>query len=244
MSHAIKVLLRVLVVGALNLVIIACLMMIGQVNTNTWSQQEQVAVVASSLRKGSTGDSVKEMQQKLKNWGYYSGAVDGIYGSGTMEAVKDFQRKSGLRVDGIAGPVTLSSMGISSNNLSATTNGVGSYSQADIDLLARIISAEARGEPYTGQVAVGAVVLNRVKHPSFPDTVSGVIYQPKAFTAVVDGQFEKPVEESAQRAAADALTGWDPSGGAVFYFNPDKTDDEFMHSRPVITIIGDHNFCS
>ncbi len=244
MSENLKIIMRVLVIGALNLVVIAFLMMVGQVEGDSLSPYEEAVTTSSVLKQGSRGDSVKQMQQKLKNWGYYDGAVDGIYGSGTASAVKDFQKNLGLRVDGIAGPVTLSSMGISSENLSAVTNGVGSYSQADIDLLARIISAEARGEPYTGQVAVGAVVLNRVKHPSFPDTVSGVIYQPKAFTAVVDGQFEKPVEESAKRAATDAMTGWDPSGGAVFYFNPDKTSDEFMHSRPVITVIGDHNFCS
>ena len=142
-------------------------------------------------------------------------------------------------MDGIAGPDTLAALGVS-----GSSNGATSVSNSDYYLLARIISAEARGEPYTGQVAVGAVVLNRVKHPSFPDTIAGVIYQPGAFSAINDGQFDQPIAESAYRAAQDALNGWDPSGGAVFYFNPDKTSDAFMHSRPVIKRIGDHLFCS
>ena len=116
--------------------------------------------------------------------------------------------------------------------------------ESNIYLLARIISAEARGESYTGQVAVGAVVLNRVEHPSFPDTISGVIYQKGAFTAVTDGQFDQPIASSAYNAARDALNGWDPSGGAIYYYNPDKTSNKWIRSRPVITRIGNHLFCS
>ena len=187
---------------------------------------------------GSRGSEVRQIQTKLKNWGYYSGAVDGIYGTKTRDAVKYFQRKNGLAQDGIAGPATLAKMGI------ASSSGSGGYSSADYNLLARLISAESRGEPYTGQVAVGAVVLNRVEHPSFPDTISGVIYQNGAFTCLTDGQFNQPVADSAYSAARDALNGWDPSGGAIYYFNPATATSSWIWSRPHITTIGKHRFCS
>ena len=164
-----------------------------------------VRVHADLYKRGATGATVTEIQTRLKAWGYYDGAVDGIYGSRTEAAVRYFQRKNGLSVDGQVGNQTLSALG-----LPATGGGGGSYA-GDVQLLARIISAEARGEPYQGQVAVGAVVLNRVKHPSFPDTLSGVIYQTDAFTAIVDGQFDQPIAESAYRAAQDALNGSDTS---------------------------------
>ena len=189
-------------------------------------------------RIGSRGTEVRQIQTKLKNWGYYSGSVDGIYGTKTRDAVKYFQRKNGLSPDGIAGPATLSKMGIKSSS------GSGGYSSSDYNLLARLISAEARGEPYSGQVAVGAVVLNRVEHPSFPDTISGVIYQNGAFTCLDDGQFYKPVAESAYSAARDALNGADPSGGAIYYFNPATATSKWIWSRPHITTIGKHRFCS
>lgn len=140
-------------------------------------------------------------------------------------------------MDGIAGPQTLNALGITSGSVPQAT-------ESNINLLARIISAEARGEPYTGQVAVGAVVLNRVESPSFPDTISGVIYQNGAFTAINDGQFWEPVEAGCYNAARDALNGWDPTGGALYYYNPAKTSNKWMRSRPVITQIGDHLFCS
>lgn len=196
-------------------------------------------VPAMALSKvGSRGAEVRQIQTKLKNWGYYSGSVDGIYGTKTQNAVKYFQRKNGLTPDGIAGPATLAKMGISSSG------GSGGYSSSDYNLLARLISAEARGEPYSGQVAVGAVVLNRVEHPSFPDTVSGVIYQNGAFSCLNDGQFYKPVAESAYRAARDALNGADPSGGAIYYFNPATATNSWIWSRPHIVTIGKHRFCS
>ncbi len=188
-------------------------------------------------RMGSTGSEVREIQTRLKKWGYYSGSVDGIYGTRTKNAVIYFQRKNGLRVDGIAGPATLAAMGIRSSQ-----NDTG-YSTNDFNLLARLISAEARGEPYVGQVAVGAVVLNRVSHASFPNSISGVIYQDGAFTCLYDGQFWKTVADSAYKAARDALNGWDPSGGAIYYYNPVTSTNSWIYSRPTITVIGKHRFC-
>ena len=188
-------------------------------------------------RVGSQGNEVKAIQQELKDRGLYSGEVDGIFGSATESAVKRFQTQQGLPADGIAGPQTLAKLGISIGT-------VPEANEANVSLLARIISAEARGEPYEGQVAVGAVVLNRVEHPSFPDTLSGVIYQPGAFTAITDGQFNEPIADSAYRAARDALNGLDPSGGAIYYYNPDKTSNQWIRTRPVIKRIGDHLFCS
>ena len=195
---------------------------------------------AAVYRQGSTGDAVRTIQTKLSNWGYFSGAIDGIYGPKTEEAVKYFQRKNGHTVDGVVGPATLRALGMS------TTGGESSASSQSnsVDLLARVISAEARGEPYSGQVAVGAVILNRVEHPSFPNTIAGVVYQPGAFTCMVDGQFNEPVADSAYRAARDALNGADPSGGAIYYFNPDTATSTWIWSRPLITVIGKHRFCS
>jgi N-acetylmuramoyl-L-alanine amidase len=198
---------------------------------------------ADLYKKGSTGATVTEIQTRLKNWGYYSGPVDGIFGSKTEEAVKYFQRKNGLSVDGQVGNLTLAALGITPSNSSSGSGGYNNQS-GDLNLLARLISAEARGEPYEGQVAVGAVVLNRVKHPSFPNTLSEVIYQPWAFTCINDGQFDQPVAESAYRAAQDALNGWDPSYGAIYYFNPDTATSAWIWSRPLIVQIGKHRFCS
>lgn len=191
---------------------------------------------AAAYKRGSTGEAVAQIQQRLKNWGYYSGAVDGVYGAATEKAVKYFQSKNGLTADGIAGPATLAAIGISDKSVST-------YS-ADVTLLARLISAEARGEPYAGQVAVGAVVLNRIDHPSFPNTLSGVIYQKGAFSCLEDGQFYEPIADSAYRAARDALNGWDPSGGAIYYFNPATATSKWIWSRPLIVTIGKHRFCA
>ena len=203
------------------------------------------AVEAASYKKGSSGAMVTQIQTKLKSWGYYTGTVDGIYGSGTERAVRAFQQKNGLTVDGKAGDQTLAAMGLSAGGgNSSNSGGSGGASSSQVDLLARLISAEARGEPYSGQVAVGAVVLNRIKHPSFPNTLSGVIYQNGAFTCITDGQFNQPVAESAYRAARDALNGVDPSGGAIYYFNPSTATSSWIWSRPLITVIGKHRFCS
>ncbi len=186
-------------------------------------------------RYGSTGEEVRQIQQKLKSAGYYSGAVDGVYGAKTLSAVKAFQRDCGLTADGIAGPKTLLYLGITSS---------GSYTSSDIWLLAKLIAAEARGESYTGQVAVGAVVLNRVAHPSFPDTIAGVIYQAGAFSCVRDSNWNVTPSSTAQRAARDAMNGWDPSGGAIYYYNPRTAQSRWIRSRPVITTIGNHVFCA
>ena len=188
---------------------------------------------------GSRGSEVREIQTRLKKWGYYSGSVDGIYGTATKNAVIKFQKKYGLVADGIAGKKTLAKMGISSSSSSSSS----STNSSQVNLLARLISAEARGEPYVGQVAVGAVVLNRIDHPSFPDSMSGVIYQKGAFSCLDDGQWNKPVADSAYKAARDALNGWDPSGGAIYYFNPSTATSKWIWSRPLITTIGKHRFC-
>jgi N-acetylmuramoyl-L-alanine amidase len=192
---------------------------------------------AATYQQGSTGSVVTQIQQKLYNWGYYSGSVDGVYGSRTVEAVKYFQCKNGLTVDGKCGPKTLAALGIQSSQTSQSTSG-------DVALLARLISAEARGEPYTGQVAVGAVVLNRMKSPAFPNTMSGVIYQSGAFTCIDDGQFWGTVTDSSYKAAQDALNGWDPSGGAIYYFNPNTATSSWIWSRPILSVIGKHYFCA
>ena len=190
---------------------------------------------------GSRGEEVRTIQTKLKRWYYYFGNIDGIYGSQTMEAVKYFQRKNGLAVDGIAGKNTLAAMGI--YNSSNSNSGSSSSTSNDLNLLARIIYGEARGEPYTGQVAVGAVVMNRVKNSSFPNTISGVIYQSGAFDAVKDGQFNLTPNDTARKAAQDAYNGWDPSYGAIYYFNPAIATNKWIWSRPMTVTIGRHRFC-
>ena len=190
----------------------------------------------SALSKiGSSGEQVSEIQAKLKKGGYYQGAVDGIFGTATKNAVIKFQKANNLTADGVVGNKTLKALGIDEKE---------NYNSADYELLARIISAEARGESYIGQVAVGAVVLNRIEHPSFPDTLSGVVYQNGAFSCLYDGQFYKPIADSAYNAARDALNGLDPSGGAIYYYNPAIATNKWIFSRPVITTIGKHVFCN
>ena len=184
---------------------------------------------------GSRGDEVSAIQRALSERGYYYAGVDGIYGKSTENAVIEFQKDNGLRIDGIAGTETLNALGVAAE---------GSYNSADYQLLARIISAEARGEPYIGQVAVGAVVLNRIEHPSFPDTLAGVVYQKGAFSCLYDGQFNEPIAESAYAAARDALNGMDPSDGAIYYFNPNTATNGWIWSRPHIVTIGSHRFCT
>jgi len=206
---------------------------------NAVENRNSGAVYALS-KYGSTGSEVKSIQKKLKELGYYNGSVDGIYGSRTQSAVKSFQRNVGITADGIAGKTTLLYLGLGGGGGSSNST---SYSNADVELLAKVISAEARGESYEGQVAVGAVVLNRVAHPSFPDSISGVVYQSGAFSCVYDSNWYQPVAAQSKKAATDALNGWDPTGGAIYYFNASKTNDSFMHSRPVLTVIGNHKFC-
>ena len=196
--------------------------------------------VAEALSKyGSTGSEVRTIQDKLKRWGYYNGNVDGIYGSQTVAAVKKFQQKNGLKVDGIAGTQTLKAMGIMNSSSSGSTTS----NSSNVDLLARVIYGEARGEPYTGQVAVGAVVMNRVKSSKFPNTIAGVVYQSGAFDAVSDGQVNLSPDSTARKAAQDALNGWDPSYGAIYYFNPNTATNKWIWSRPLTVTIGKHRFC-
>lgn len=198
--------------------------------------------VEALSKYGSRGDEVTQIQTKLKRWGYYNGNIDGIYGSQTLEAVKYFQRKNGLTVDGIAGPATLKAMGIYNSSNSSSSSSSTSNS-SNLNLLARVIYGEARGEPYSGQVAVGAVVMNRVKSSSFPNTISGVIYQSGAFDAVRDGQINLTPDSTAKKAAQDALNGWDPSYGAIYYFNPSTATNKWIWSRPMTVTIGRHRFC-
>lgn len=195
---------------------------------------------ASALSKmGSRSEEVKNIQQVLKDQDYYNGKIDGIFGTATKNAVISFQKDYGLVADGIVGEKTLKAM-----KLSGSAPDSFGMTSADFELLARLISAEARGETYIGQVAVGAVILNRIEHPSFPDTLSGVVYQKGAFSCLNDGQFYEPISDSAYRAATDALNGLDPSGGAIYYYNPAKSTNKWIFSRPIITTIGNHRFCS
>lgn len=194
----------------------------------------------SVLKRGSSGSKVSEMQQKLKNWGYYSGSVDGIFGSGTESAVIAFQRANGLAADGVVGSRTAAALGMT---LSSSASSGGSSTSSDLALLARVVYGEARGEPYTGQVAVAAVVLNRVKSSSFPNTIAGVVYQSGAFDCVSDGQINLSPNDTAYKAAQDAMNGWDPTYGCLFYYNPATATSAWMLSRPVKLRIGDHNFC-
>lgn len=195
--------------------------------------------VEALSKYGSRGTEVKTIQEKLKRWGYYSGSVDGIYGSQTVSAVKKFQKKNGLTVDGIAGTQTLKAMGITSSSSSSSS----SNNSSNVNLLARVVYGEARGEPYTGQVAVAAVVLNRVKSSKFPNSISGVVYQSGAFDAVADGQINMTPDTTAKKAAQDALNGWDPSYGAIYYFNPSTATNKWIWSRPMTVTIGKHRFC-
>lgn len=195
--------------------------------------------VEALSKYGSRGTEVRTIQEKLKRWGYYSGSVDGIYGSQTVSAVKSFQKKNRLTVDGIAGTQTLKAMGITFSSSSSSS----SNNSSNVNLLARVVYGEARGEPYTGQVAVAAVVLNRVKSSKFPNSISGVVYQSGAFDAVADGQINMTPDTTAKKAAQDALNGWDPSYGAIYYFNPSTATNKWIWSRPMTVTIGKHRFC-
>ncbi len=200
------------------------------------------SVAVAVISQGSRGETVKLIQQKLKRWGYYNGAIDGIYGSATKKAVKYFQSKNGLTADGIVGNKTLAALGISLSGSSQTSSSGTSYSNTDVTLLARLIYGEARGENFTGQVAVGAVVMNRVKSSSFPNTISGVIYQPYAFTAVADGQINFSPDATAIRAAKQAMNGYDPTYGAIYYYNPAIATSTWIFSRKTTITIGNHVF--
>lgn len=217
---------------------VLCLVLFGALLTVSTYNADTPETVPVLSRMGSRGDEVRRIQTKLKSLGFYSGAVDGIYGAKTQSAVKKFQSSVGITADGIAGPKTLLYLGLDSAQPSSSQ-----YSSSDVYLLAKVIAAEARGESYTGQVAVGAVILNRVESSSFPDTVSGVVYQKGAFSCVTDSNWKVEPTAEARKAAQDAINGWDPSGGALYYYNPAKTSNRWIRTRPVITTIGAHVFC-
>ena len=202
---------------------------------------------STSARKvlfwGSNNSDVKLVQWKLSQWGYYNRVIDGEYGQKTWEAVREFQWKNGLRVDGVVGPETWAALGYSFKTQTVQAAGSSSVNRSDnVELLARLIHAEARGEPYEGQVAVAAVLLNRVESPSFPNTISGVIYQPLAFESVANGQFNLPPTNENLRAARAAINGWDPTYGSLFFWNPSKPVNRWIWSRQTVRTIGDHIF--
>jgi N-acetylmuramoyl-L-alanine amidase len=214
-------------------------------SVTTYFSSYNNAVKVMTYKYGSRGNVVIEMQSRLQRWGYYDGSIDGIYGYETYLSIKKFQSANGLTVDGVAGDYTLTALGINIGDTGAAAKPSGktvSNSQ-DVMLLARLINGEARGEPYEGQVAVGAVIMNRTRNPAFPNTIAGVIYQPGAFTAIVDGQINATIEQSSINAARDALNGWDPSGGAIYYFNPATATSSWIWSRQLIKVIGHHRFC-
>ncbi len=243
-----KYMFSVLAVLLLNVLVILLLThFTGAAKAENTAQDD--SAVFSNL--GSRGEEVRQIQTKLQSLGYLQGNIDGIYGNKTKEAVAAFQKDKGLKADGIAGQQTLAALGIGqssgetgSSGSGTSTGGNGNFTQSEVDLLARIISAEARGETYQGQVAVGAVIMNRIEHPSFPNTLSGVIYQPGAFSCLSDGGVNHTVADSAYRAAKDAINGADPTGGAIYYYNPAKSTNKWIFSRPVLTVIGQHRFCS
>ncbi len=203
-----------------------------------------ITAQAAALKVGSQGEQVKTLQTKLKRWGYYSGNVDGVFGGGTKAAVVNFQKANGLTADGVVGAGTAKALGMSTGGTSGggSSGGGGGSNKNDLYLLARLVYGEARGEPYKGQVAVAAVVLNRIKSSSFPNSTSGVIYQSGAFSVVADGQINLSPNETAIKAARDAMNGWDPTGGCLYYYNPAKTTNKWMLSKPVLLSIGKHAF--
>ena len=208
-----------------------------------------LVVDAAVLRQGSKGSEVKEVQRRLKQWGYYSGAVDGIFGAGTKKAVIAFQKKNGLTADGIVGKSTYKALGmndsynaLNGSGSSSSSSGNSKYTSSDVYLLAKTIYAEGRGESYTGQVAIGAVIMNRVRSSSFPNSIAGVVYQAGAFTAVADGQINLEPNQTAYDAARDAMNGWDPTYGCLYYYNPAVATSSWIFNRQTVTVIGKHVF--
>ncbi|MEF9934876.1 MAG: spore cortex-lytic enzyme [Clostridium sp.] len=195
---------------------------------------------------GASSSAIKELEERLKWLGFFEGTPDNYYGYDTFNAVKKVQKDRGLKVDGIAGDKTLATLGISvenggSNKVPENTSP-GDISQTDELLLAKAINGESRGEPYEGQVAVGAVIMNRVTDPRFPNSIPSVVYEPGAFSSTRDGEIDKKLESSPKKAAQDALNGWDPSGGCLYFYNPAKTKNKWILSRPIVKVIGNHRF--
>lgn len=220
-------------------------------------QQNVKAFSPQIIQQGATGDDVIELQSRLQHLGFYNGEIDGAFGWGTYWALRNFQSEFGMEIDGLAGKDVKTKLEKASkydesqanetkddNKTNNTAVNVPQgYSQNDIDLIANAVNGEARGEPYEGQVAVAAVILNRVQSPTFPNTASGVIFEPRAFTAVADGQIWLTPNETAKRAVLDAINGWDPSSNATYYFNPETATSSWIWSRPQIKTIGKHIFC-
>ncbi|MBE7079463.1 MAG: spore cortex-lytic enzyme [Clostridiales bacterium] len=245
----------VLAAAALTLTLTATVAAIENKDVNTLSlaetstMEQEIALPTAVLKQGASGSEVREVQRRLKLWGYYNGSVDGVFGKGTRAAVIAFQKNNGLTADGVVGKATYKALGMNSsyqalvgNSTSSQSQGTNGFSSSDVYLLARTIYAEGRGEPYTGQVAIGAVVLNRVRSSSFPNTIAGVVYQKHAFTAVSDGQINLTPNETAMKAARDALNGWDPTGGALYYYNPAVATSAWIFDRQTVTVIGKHVF--
>ncbi len=205
-----------------------------------------MAQAATVLEVGSRGDDVVKVQKRLIQYDYLDGTADGKFGADTLAAVKLFQRRNGLTVDGKVGPATAAALGVTlsgSSSASSSSSSSSRGSSSDLNLLARVVHGEARGEPYKGKVAVAAVVLNRVESSSFPNTIAGVVYQSGAFSAVSDGQINLTPDSESIRAAQDALNGWDPTGGCLYYYNPNTATDSWIRTRTVKTVIGRHYFC-
>ncbi len=199
---------------------------------------------AAVIKQGSKGTTVKTIQTKLKNWGYYTDGIDGIFGAKTTTAVKYFQRVNGLTADGIVGKATAAKLGITLSSSTSTNTGTsGNASSSDLYLLSCTIYGEARGESYTGKVAVAAVILNRVRSSAFPNSIAGVIYQPGAFTCVSDGQINLGTNDECTKAAQDALNGWDPTYGCLYYYNPVTATNQWIRQKKIVTTIGKHVFC-
>lgn len=230
-----KIITWALIVISISIILIGGICVINYEN----SKREEVVQTIGRINSvyAATADT-KEVQNRLKKWGYYKGAVDGINGPQTKAAVKAFQKRYGLTQDGIVGPLTAAKMGISVKQSTSSSK----YNSNDRYLLAKVIYAEARGESYTGQVAIGAVVLNRVRDSRFPNTIAGVIYQPWAFTAVNDGQINLEPNQKAYQAADDALNGWDPTYGCVYYYNPQTATSKWIFTTKKVTQIGKHVF--
>ncbi|MFA5523480.1 MAG: spore cortex-lytic enzyme [Tissierellales bacterium] len=214
------------------------------INESTQSVQakEYSELQEGNLYWGSRGEKVKQVQSRLSDWGYLTGAVDGIYGADTYRAVRRFQRAHGLAEDGVVGAATAKAIGVSLGSPPAAQASTGLSREGDAYLLAKAIHGEARGEPYIGKVAVAAVVINRTRNPSFPNTIAGVIYQPLAFTAVADGQINLEPDAESIKAARDALNGWDPTYGCNYYWNPATATSKWIWSRSVVIKIGKHWF--
>ncbi|MHB8171980.1 MAG: spore cortex-lytic enzyme [Thermincolia bacterium] len=226
--------------------IILMVLALGLLSFSIWQSQE-VTAISQSLYWGSKGPNVIQLQQKLKDWGFYQGNTDGMYGAGTFNAVKKFQQRQGIKADGVAGPDTLKALGLWTRKNSSVTRKPGTSrgvsNRGDITLLARVIEGEAAGEPFIGKVAVGAVVLNRTESGKFPDTLNGVVFQPLAFESVSNGLvWRKPPSGDSLKAAQDAFNGYDPTQGALFFWNPSKPVNRWIWSRTISTRIGQHVF--